>query len=138
MAEKWLGWPDATNIGGHMIKRLGAPETSADKGFRCEDCGLTDPGTTAFTVGSEGCPARPESIPMWIKAPEGAYETAHIAQKAREQFLNMTGHVGLPVKEWTPIAYEDVVAEYTFGNDRYVVRLNPTTFKITTEKEIKG
>lgn len=75
---------ETVNIGGHMAKRVQA-RASESWQYECEDCGKRG-DNALFTVGTHGCPGRPESLSETglSVCPGGERCGGHMRQNSRE------------------------------------------------------
>jgi hypothetical protein len=128
MTEKILGWPEPTEVGGHMVKRSNGNLNDRNAEFTCVDCGKGETGgVLVFQVGITGCPKRPESLNYlsllgWYHN-EGVWP-ADPAMVARDSWSDMARRIGLKVEDFEDLDEPDVCARFTFTGVPYELRYN--------------
>lgn len=126
--DKILGWPEPTEVGGHMVKRSDGNLDNKKAVFTCVDCGTQQTGGVGvFQVGLDGCTQRPESLDFL--SIEGHYRDGavpiHPATQAREHWLGYSKRLGLKVEGWQAVDGDDgLCAVFTFNNAHYDLRYN--------------
>lgn len=131
---KWLGWPDAQEYGGHMIKRVTDPDIKVENKFKCQDCHAVA-SSDSFGVGLRGCPARPASLDyLRIDQAENVESMTLEEQKAeaRDHWLDYAKRIGMPVNLETEIVSDNdrpervmifsvngVIYELVYNKQRY-------------------
>lgn len=126
--DKILGWPEPTEVGGHMVKRSDGNLANKKAVFTCVDCGMQQTGgVTVFQVGTDGCAQRPESFNfLSIEACyRGGGEPIHPAAQARAHWLGYSKRCGLKVEDWQLVNSSEVTcATFVFSGIRYVLKYN--------------
>lgn len=114
---KWMGWPEASEHGGHMVKRLSDPAVKAEDRFECQDCHIVG-DAAVFGVGIRGCPKRPESLDyLDISVFEGfeSMSTQDRAVVSRNHWKGFADRVGMKLQYWTPVDNDpEVCARFEF------------------------
>lgn len=123
---KYLGWPEAQNWGGHMIKRVSDPAVKVTDEYVCQDCHVRG-DAAVFSVGVDGCPKRPESLDyLTIRAFKGvdAMSLAEQQKAARDHWLSFAKRIGLKVDGFTERECEptsNVIAAFIFQERMYAL-----------------
>lgn len=134
---KYLGYPEPTEVNGHMLKLLGQPGQK-ESTYRCEDCGQTA-SYLSFNSGLHGCPGRPESLNHLSISAVPAIDRMSLAarrQNAREHWENWAERVGLRFDSRTvPEEVEDgVIMLFDFRGNSYVLRYDEKTHALTVSR----
>jgi len=127
MSTKILGWPEPTEVGGHMVKRSDGDLSNRRAVFTCVDCGLKETGSVlAFEIGIDGCPMRPESLNHISIGSPAATEGMSAEERARASaahWLDYAKRIGLPVDSWTEVYHDPFVcARFAWGAEVYELR----------------
>lgn len=110
---KWLGWPEAEDVNGHMVKRVSDPAVKVEDRFRCEDCGaVTD--NSSFNSGLRGCPARPASLNYLRLRGVAGFNAMPLDQRkamVRDHWLDFARRIGMPVNLETEVVSDEARPE---------------------------
>jgi hypothetical protein len=129
--NKILGWPEPTEVGGHMVKRSNGDLSDRKAEFMCVDCRVRETGgINLFAVGIEGCKARPESLNyLSISGVPGVdtMDQATRAKLSREHWQAVASAIGLSWRMWEKLPSRTnptLCARFTFDGKRYELRYN--------------
>ncbi|MFE9833979.1 hypothetical protein ACFYP4_02350 [Streptomyces sp. NPDC005551] len=139
---KWLGWPEASEHGGHMIKRVSDPDVKVTDDFKCQDCG-TRGDAAVFAVGHRGCPGRPESLNyLTIRDFKGVESMSIDEQRkaAREQWLDFAKRVGMGFRTLVEgnDKYNNVLLTFVMGDVIYALNYDEKTKGLEAKKTGKS
>lgn len=134
---KWLGFPEASNVNGHMVKLIGQPGQK-DPTFECQDCHAKAPHGS-FAAGIEYCPKRPESLnDLTIRYFDGIESMSLAEQRkaAREHWLGFAKRVGMEFRTLVEgnDKYNNVLLTFVMDGVIYALNYTETTKGLEVKK----
>lgn len=102
---------------------------------QCFDCQKIGP-RRVFTVGRNGCPARPESVSLTIQQHEGRFGDKPARAKASaEVFRAYITRIGLWIEDWRPVTdHPTYCAYFTFREREYGLKYDLAAHRMAAEK----